>query len=148
MPQYPFALAALASLLTWAGPASVLAQQADSVATGAADAQPLATPPAPAWLTLTGVVVDEFSIPLAGVTVSLVSHPQFLCITNSAGAYLLEIPAAGGEVRIAFSGYYEQVFGAQRSGERDVLLQPLPGFKRNRKGLVIDRRPRQLTTSH
>ncbi|GAB3840915.1 carboxypeptidase regulatory-like domain-containing protein [Hymenobacter jeollabukensis] len=146
MPQFPFALVALASLLTWSPSASAQAQQADSLATPAPATDAADTPPA--WLTLTGVVVDEFSLPLAGATVTLAGSPKYLCITNAEGGYLLEVPAGGGDIRVAFSGYYEQVFSAQRSGERDVLLLPLPGFKRDRKGRVIDRRPRQLTTSH
>lgn len=148
MPQFPFALVALASLLTWSPSASAQAQHADSLATPAPATDAADTPPAPAWLTLTGVVVDEFSLPLAGATVTLAGSPKYLCITNAEGGYLLEVPAGGGDIRVAFSGYYEQVFSALRSGERDVLLLPLPGVKRDRKGRVIDRRPRQLTTSH
>ena len=95
----------------------------------------------PARAVLAGTVVDEMNNPMAGVTVRLTTGTSPpLCITNSQGRYLLEVPPTGGSIAVSFAGYHSQELTFRRAGEIDVVLQPLPGFHRDRKQRVIYRR--------
>lgn len=111
------------------------APTAPDSATPARPAAPMSRAP------LMGTVVDEMNNPLAGVTVKLLggSMPQ-LSITNSAGRYLLDVPTTGGTITVSFEGYQPQEFEFRKVSEIHVVLQPQPGFKRDRKQRVIYRR--------
>jgi len=98
---------------------------------------------------LTGFIVDELNNPLAGVTVRLVDNPhQLLCITNSAGRFLLDVPASSGLISVTFAGYYPQQVSFGPSKKASITLLPLPGFRRDRKARVIYRRHNRAVSAN
>lgn len=115
--------------------------QAQATAQLAPDSTVTMPPAPPVRASLVGSVVDELNNPMAGVTVKLVGgNIQDLSITNSVGRFLLEVPTTGGSVTLTFQGYYTQELTFTKIREIHVVLQPLPGFKRERKQRVIYRR--------
>lgn len=103
----------------------------------------------PTRATLVGSVVDELNNPMAGVTVKLVGGKiPDLSITNSAGRFLLEVPATGGAITVTFQGYHTQEFTFSTVREIHVAMHPLPGFRRERKQRVIYRRHNKALTTY
>lgn len=96
---------------------------------------------APTHMPLTGSVSDDRNNPLAGVMVKLHgSAPNGeLCITNSKGKYVLTVPVTGGKVTVSFAGYQTQEFEFRKVSHLDVVLQPEPGFKLERKAQKLYR---------
>ena len=83
---------------------------------------------------LTGTVRDGAHNPLAGVTVKLQGGPAALmCITNGRGLYLLTVPASSGRLVVSCVGYLSQEVAVGTAGVVDVVLQPQPGYRPDRK---------------
>lgn len=96
---------------------------------------------APRTIVLTGTVSDEENHPLAGVTVKLHGGqvPQ-LCITNGREAFLFDVPTTGGTITVSFVGYQTQEYSFAKVTALDVVLQPEPGYVRDRKTRQLYRR--------
>lgn len=142
----PAVLLFLSRPFTFAQSASVVPVAVDSAtATDAAATAAHALGPK----ALTGSIVDELKNPLAGVTVKLRgTSQQLVCITNSAGRFLLPVPASSGTISISFEGYYTQEVAFGPILNTAVTLLPLPGFRRDRKARVIYRRHNRAVSAY
>lgn len=104
---------------------------------------------APVMMGLEGFVNDELNNPMSGVTVMLLGGkiPQ-ICITNARGHYLLQVPSTGGTVSVSFEGYISQQVSFRKVEGIDFVLQPQPGFRRERKERVIYRRHNKALSAY
>jgi hypothetical protein len=73
--------------------------------------------------------------------------PQ-ICITNAQGHYLLQVPSTGGTVSVSFEGYISQQVSFRKVEGIDFVLQPQPGFRRERKDRVIYRRHNKALSAY
>ncbi|HEX8350172.1 MAG TPA: carboxypeptidase-like regulatory domain-containing protein [Hymenobacter sp.] len=82
---------------------------------------------------LTGTVLSESGMPVAGATVAIVGEKSQSTSTNSAGAYVLHSAAAAPVLHVSYAGYEddEQTMSADKSLVFNLV--PIEGYKRQLK---------------